>query len=151
MSGFLVFVAGVLFALGLGISGMTNPNKVIGFLDVSHTWDPSLALVMVGAIGAHGLLRPLVLKRPKPIFASAFQEPKNCDIPGKMLIGAGLFGIGWGISGICPGPGIVGVASGTTQAWTFLLTMTVGMAAYGAITRGSDLSAATVPSPKQNG
>ncbi len=121
-----VFLSGLLLGAGLLIAGMTNPAKVVGFLDVSGTWDASLALVMVGAIGVHGVLLRLVLRRPRPLFASAFQLPERTAIDGRLLFGAALFGVGWGLGGVCPGPGIVDAAAGSGYALVFTVAMAAG-------------------------
>jgi len=123
-------IAGVLFGLGLGISGMTDPRKVIGFLDVTGSWDPSLAFVMGGALAVHGIGNRLVRKRPKPIFSSAFGLPPFSAIDGRLIGGAVLFGVGWGLAGYCPGPAVVSAASGAPGALVFVGTMAVGMLIY---------------------
>ena len=120
-------VAGLVFGLGLGISGMTQADKVIGFLDVADAWDPSLALVMGGAIGVHLLLFRFIVKQPSPIFGERFGIPTRTDIDGRLVGGAALFGIGWALGGYCPGPGLVSGASGAGNALVFVGTMTAGM------------------------
>ena len=122
----MVALAGLLLGLGLVIAGMTNPAKVIGFLDVFGRWDPSLALVMVGAIGVHFVLLRRILRRPKPLFEAAFQTPKRTDIDGRLVLGAAVFGVGWGLGGVCPGPGIVDAASGSAYAIVFTICMALG-------------------------
>lgn len=126
-SNLVVFVAGVLFAVGLALSGMTDPGKVIGFLDVTGAWDPSLALVMVGAIGVHATLRLVILKRAQPVFQPAFEQPLvgKADVP--LLVGAAVFGLGWGLGGYCPGPAFVSAAAGSLPAAVFVGAMTGGM------------------------
>ena len=121
------FGIGVLFALGLGLSGMTLPRKVIGFLDVFGAWDPSLALVMVGAIGVYATGMRLGLAEGRPRLAPAFRLPTRRDIDARLLAGAGLFGVGWGLAGFCPGPGLVTAATGARQSLVFLASMLVGM------------------------
>lgn len=121
------FVAGLIFALGLGISGMTQADKVINFLNVAGDWDPSLALVMVGAIAVHLALFKLILRRPTPVFADSFGIPTRNDIDARLVGGAALFGIGWALGGYCPGPGLVSVAGGSAHALTFVAAMTGGM------------------------
>jgi uncharacterized membrane protein YedE/YeeE len=133
-----VFVAGLLFALGLGISGMTLPQKVIGFLDfASENWDPSLALVMIGSAGAFLLLHRLVLKRSSPLFDTEFHVPTNTDIDAPLVIGAALFGVGWGMVGLCPGPALTALVSGQTQVWIFFVAMITGMYAEGSLSVGN--------------
>jgi uncharacterized membrane protein YedE/YeeE len=121
-----VFLSGLVLGAGLLIAGMTNPAKVVGFLDVFGTWDASLALVMVGAIGVHGVLLRLVLRRPRPLFASTFQLPERTAIDGRLLLGSALFGVGWGLGGVCPGPGIVDAAAGSGYALVFTVAMALG-------------------------
>jgi len=126
-----IFSAGFVFALGLGISGMTNADNVIGFLTLTETWNPSLAFVMVGAIGVHLILFRLILRRESPACDTVFRLPTRRDIDGRLLAGSALFGIGWGLGGFCPGPGIVSLASGSPAALLFVGTMIVGMVAFG--------------------
>lgn len=130
MSRVIAFVAGVIFAVGLGISGMTQPTKVTGFLDFFGDWDPSLALVMLGAIGAHLVPSVLALRRGAPVFGDRFHLPAFQSIDARLLGGAALFGVGWGLSGYCPGPAVVATAAGTGQAAVFLVTMLVGFAIF---------------------
>ena len=122
-----VFLGGVLFAVGLGLSGMTDANKVIGFLNLAGSWDPSLAFVMVGAIGMHLILYRLIIKRSSPIFADIFHIPTRRDIDAKLVGGSALFGIGWGLGGFCPGPGIVSFSGLGQSAAIFVGAMLVGM------------------------
>jgi len=132
-SALVSFFAGLVFAIGLGIAGMTKADKVIGFLEVAGDWDPSLALVMVGAIGTHAILRRFILGRSGPVFGGHFRLPKRHDIDGSLVGGAALFGIGWAIGGYCPGPGIVSVAGGSIDAVVFVATMTAAMVTWQAI------------------
>lgn len=112
-------LAGVVFGLGLVVSGMTQQDKVLGFLDVvSGAWDPSLAFVMVGAIGVHAVLRRLIARRRLPLFADAFQEPARTPVDRRLVGGAAVFGVGWGLAGVCPGPALV---SSTSVAPTLVL------------------------------
>jgi uncharacterized membrane protein YedE/YeeE len=126
----LAFVSGVLFAVGLALAGMTQPGKVIGFLDVTGAWDPSLAFVMVGAIAVYFVATHLVKRRSAPLVGGGFHLPTRRDLEPSLLIGAGLFGIGWGIAGYCPGPGITSLGTGALPALTFVATMAVGMLLY---------------------
>lgn len=120
-------VSGALFGLGLGVSGMTLPAKVRGFLDVTGHWDPTLALVMVGAIAVHFTLFRVIVRRRAPLFDSRFHVPTRRDIDLRLVGGAGLFGIGWGLAGQCPGPALVNLATGTPTALVFRGAMTAGM------------------------
>ena len=124
------FLAGVLFAIGLGVSGMTDANKVIGFLDVSRGWDPSLGLVMAGAIGVHLPLYRLIVRRPKPVYAAKFDVPTRRDVTPRLVAGAALFGAGWALGGYCPGPALVSAAELSSTAALFVLAMTAGMVVW---------------------
>ena len=133
----LVFIAGAVFAIGLGISGMTDANKVINFLNPLGQWDPSLAFVMVGAIGAHMATRRLVMTRDRPLFAAAFSTAASTTIDKRLLVGAGLFGAGWGLGGFCPGPGIVSAVALGTEALVFVGAMVSGMVLFHLVDRPS--------------
>jgi hypothetical protein len=108
-------VVGVLFGLGLAISGMTNPAKVIGFLDVAGDWDATLAFVMGGGLAVNFVAYRLTMKRPRPVFAGQFQLPTRRDIDLPLVGGAVLFGVGWGIGGFCPGPALASLGMGAWQ------------------------------------
>jgi uncharacterized protein len=126
-------VCGLVFGLGLAISGMTQPPKVLGFLDVlgiaSGTWDPTLAFVMIGAlaVAAPGFL--LVRRRTRPLFAPAAAWPSKRDIDPPLIAGAVLFGIGWGLVGLCPGPAIANLATLSARVVAFVTAMAIGMLA----------------------
>jgi uncharacterized membrane protein YedE/YeeE len=124
---FASLASGLLFGAGLVLAGMTQPSKVIAFLDFTGDWDPSLALVMVGAIGVHAIAYRVATRRSSPLFAERFALPTRRDIDGKLLLGAALFGIGWGIGGFCPGPGLVALAGLGTEAAVFVAAMMAGM------------------------
>jgi uncharacterized membrane protein YedE/YeeE len=119
--------AGALFALGLGISGMTQPAKVLGFLDVTGRWDPTLAFVMIGALAVHFVLYRLIRKRSAPLFDSRFDVPTRRDVDLRLVVGAALFGVGWGLSGQCPGPALTNLATGAWTALVFVAAMALGM------------------------
>jgi uncharacterized membrane protein YedE/YeeE len=121
--------AGVLFGLGLAISGMARPTKVLAFLDVTGHWDPSLALVMVGAIGVHSIAVVIAKRRPHTALGMGFHWPAPTAIDAPLLIGAAVFGIGWGLGGFCPGPALLGAASGNGTAILFVVAMLGGMIA----------------------
>ena len=124
---FTALAAGLLFGVGLVISGMTKPAKVVGFLDVAGAWDASLLFVMVGAIAVHFVALRLVRKRRAPLFDERFHWPTRKDIDGPLVTGAAIFGIGWGLGGFCPGPGLVAASSGSLAAIVFVVGMTLGM------------------------
>ncbi len=121
--------AGLVFGLGLVISGMFNPAKIISFLDVAGAWDPSLLLVMVSALATTFVGYRLTMLRSAPMFETQFNLPVATAIDSKLIIGAGLFGIGWGLSGLCPGPAVTGAALGDIEPYAFLAAMRAGMAA----------------------
>lgn len=123
------FISGLIFAFGLGISGMMNPIKVQGFLDLLR-WDPSLTLVMGGAVAVTFVFFPLIFKRKAPILASGFSLPTNNKIDIKLLGGAVLFGAGWAISGLCPGPAIANTATLNLGVLVYLVAMIVGFYLY---------------------
>ena len=123
----LVLFSGFLFAIGLGVSEMTRPEKVIGFLDVFGSWDPSLAFVMGGAVMVYAVAYHLSRRWKAPKFAPRFRVPDNSVIDAKLLAGAALFGVGWGLAGFCPGPAIVASAAGVTPALIFFPALIGGM------------------------
>jgi len=121
------FVAGLVFGLGLAVSGMINPAKVTAFLDIAGNWDPSLALVMVSALAVTAIGYRLTLKRTQPFFATAFVLPTRQDLDRNLIGGAALFGAGWGLSGYCPGPALAGLGLGELNTVIFVASMIVGM------------------------
>jgi uncharacterized protein len=121
------FAIGALFGWGLIISGMSNPQKVLGFLDLAGLWDPSLIFVMAGAIlvGLAGFY--IVSKRSEAFFGGALHIPTRRDISKPLIVGSFVFGVGWGIAGICPGPALVALGAGYLKAFVFVVAMLVGM------------------------
>ena len=124
------FLAGLLFGIGLVVSQMVDPAKVLGFLDVAGAWDPSLALVMAGALAVTALGYRLATWYGRPLAAERFQFPTRIDIDRPLVIGAVLFGLGWGTAGYCPGPAIASLAFGRIEIVIFVMAMLAGMAAY---------------------
>lgn len=124
------FFVGLLFGLGLLLSGMTDPGKVLGFLDLFGAWDPSLAFVMGGAIAVGFFAFALARKRTTNFLGGALHLPKATQIDRRLVLGGLTFGAGWGLAGFCPGPGIVSMASGEVKAAVFVAAMVVGMAVY---------------------
>ena len=124
------FLVGLLFGLGLMLSGMTDPGKVIGFLDLFGAWDPSLALVMGGAILVGFFAFTIAKKRTTTFLGGVLRIPSNMDIDKKLLVGSLLFGAGWGLAGFCPGPALVLMADGQPKALVFVLAMLVGMLGF---------------------
>ncbi len=124
------FAIGLLFGLGLILAGMTDPSKVIGFLDLAGAWDPSLALVMGGAILVGVFAFGAAKRRTSSIFGGAMQLPTSRDIDRRLIGGSVLFGAGWGLAGFCPGPAIVSVGAGQSKAIVFTLAMLLGMVVF---------------------
>ncbi len=127
------FVTGLIFAFGLALSGMTLPSKVVGFFDFSDgmtSWDPSLALVMAGATLVYMPVYRLVRNRAKPLFEACYRVPTNTVIDTRLVVGASLFGIGWGLAGFCPGPAVTSLGSFATEPLIFVAAMLVGMFAF---------------------
>ena len=135
MKAWSAIAAGMLFGAGLTLSGMSDPLKVLGFLDVSGDWIPDLALVMGGALLLSAAATPWILKRPAPRFASQFHVPTIRSIDQRLAIGAMLFGVGWGLSGYCPGPAIVSLLYGYESTMIFCLAMVAGMLLEDALRR----------------
>lgn len=118
---------GLLFGVGLVVSGMSDPAKVMNFLDLFGTWDPSLAFVMGGAVIVAFFGYRLVLSRPKPVAAERFSLPSKSDIDTRVIVGPAIFGIGWGLSGFCPGPAITALGLAAPGTLVFLPAMIAGM------------------------
>jgi uncharacterized protein len=127
---FVALLAGTLFGLGLAVSGMMNPAKIIGFLDVAGEWDPTLAFVMGGALLVTIPAFRLILNRPRPILADGFALPTKSALDRRLLGGAALFGVGWGLSGFCPGPAVAALVTGLAPVFAFVAAMIAGMAVY---------------------
>lgn len=124
---FSALVVGVLFGLGLTISGMINPAKIIGFLDVAGKWDPSLLVVMASALAVSFIGYRVVLAREKPLYEPSFQLPTKTAIDRPLLAGSAIFGAGWGLSGLCPGPAISATMLFSPSVYAFLAAMVAGM------------------------
>ena len=122
--------SGALFGVGLAMSGMTDPQRILGFLDVAGDFDPALLYVLVGAVATTTVLFRFVLRRPAPVLAAAFRLPSRRDVDARLLAGAALFGIGWGLAGYCPGPALAALGAGSHESLWFVPAMLVGMAAH---------------------
>ena len=125
-SSMIALISGILFGLGLSVSQMIDPAKVVNFLDITGSWDPSLAFVMAGALAVNLVATPLILKRKKPIFDNLFRTPLKEHIDRRLILGATLFGIGWGIAGYCPGPMITSISFMTSDILIVLSAYIVG-------------------------
>ncbi|MCP8885168.1 YeeE/YedE family protein [Devosia sp. XJ19-1] len=127
---------GLVFGTGIALSGMANPAKVLNFFDIAGTWDPSLALVMVSALTVAAIGYRFVLRRDKPIVETRFHLPTGRKLDMPLLAGSAIFGVGWGISGFCPGGAIPALGLGEPTAWIFVGTMLAGIAAARTIRMG---------------
>jgi uncharacterized membrane protein YedE/YeeE len=123
-------LAGLVFGLGLIVSGMTDPSKVIGFLDVAGAWDPSLALVMAAAVGVGALAFALAGKRSESLLGAHMCLPAAREIDRPLVLGALAFGAGWGLAGYCPGPALASLAAGGEKPWIFFASMVAGMLVF---------------------
>ena len=126
MAGIVAVVTGLLFGAGLAASGMTNPEKVQGFLDLTGVWDPSLMFVMGGAVVVTLISFRFILKLSRPVFSEQFHLPSSTSIDNRLIIGAALFGTGWGLVGYCPGPALAAIAYLNSDVMIFLVAMFVG-------------------------
>ncbi|MEO7337086.1 MAG: DUF6691 family protein [Caldimonas sp.] len=123
-------LAGLVFGLGLIVSGMANPAKVIGFLDLAGPWDPSLALVMAGAIAVGLVAFAVASRRTVSLLGADMKLPTSRQIDRRLIAGSLLFGVGWGVAGFCPGPALVAFGMGEAKAWIFVAAMLAGMAIF---------------------
>lgn len=130
MNLFTSFLAGLVFGLGLIVSGMANPAKVLGFLDLAGAWDPSLVLVMAGAVAVAAIAFYIAGQRRVSLLGAALKLPTSRDIDRRLVGGSLLFGIGWGVAGFCPGPGLVALGMGEVKALVFVAAMLAGMAIW---------------------
>lgn len=129
MKNLISALAGIVFGFGLALAQMTDPAKVIGFLDVTGQWDPTLALVLGGAVLVTLVSFRFILLRAQPVFDTRFHLPTRRDIDVRLISGAAIFGIGWGVAGLCPGPGVAAIAQGAWQPLVFLAGLALGMLA----------------------
>lgn len=125
----VLYLIGVIFGVGISISGMINPAKVLNFFDLAGNWDPSLALVMAGALAVTFIGYRVVLKRPAPLLAQTFQLPTRKDLDLPLIAGSALFGIGWGIAGFCPGAAIPALGTAQTDVFIFVIALVAGIVA----------------------
>lgn len=126
MKAFFGYIAGLLFGVGLGLGGMTDPARVLGFLDIFGAWDPTLLFVLSGAVITTFIGYRVVLRQAKPLWGNSFRLPTRNDLDGKLLMGAALFGIGWGLSGYCPGPAFASIGNPSYPLIAMLLAMIAG-------------------------
>lgn len=123
-------LSGLLFGLGLILSGMSDPSKVLGFLDLAGEWDPSLAFVMGGAVAIGALLFPFATKRKKSLLGNTMRLPTSTTIDRRLVLGGLTFGVGWGLAGYCPGPALASLMYGSAKPWVFIIAMLAGMALF---------------------
>jgi len=126
MNKLISLISGIIFGIGLVISQMINPEKVLGFLDLFGNWDPSLAFVMIGALIITSPMFHLIKKKEKPLFVDSFNYSKNKEINNKLIVGSVLFGAGWGLGGLCPGPAISSIALLNINSISFVVSMFFG-------------------------
>lgn len=126
----LAFFSGLLFGFGVLLSGMTNPDKVLGFLNIAGAWDPSLLLVLVTAVLVAFVPMQLAQRRSKALLGDPIAFPDTRSITGKLILGSAVFGIGWGMTGLCPGPSLASLAALHTPQWLFFASMVSGMAGF---------------------
>jgi uncharacterized membrane protein YedE/YeeE len=119
-------ISGILFGAGLALSHMIDPNKVLNFLDVTGRWDPSLLFVMIGALAVAVISFRFILKRPAPLWSDSFQLPQKTAIDSKLIMGAAIFGLGWGMSGYCPGPSVTGLSLFSPESVIMVLAIYFG-------------------------
>lgn len=136
MSLLVNLLLGLLFGVGLVVSGMADPSKILNFLDFAGTWDPSLLFVMGGAVIVAFIGYRLVLKRPRPLLASDFQLPTRTRIDRRLFIGPAIFGVGWGLGGFCPGPALTSLGLREAGTLLFVPAMLIGMAGAKLLARG---------------
>lgn len=128
-------LVGFIFAIGLGVSGMTQPQKVVGFLDFFGNWDPSLIFVMIGAILVHFFTYKIIRKKKTPWFSNKWHVPDRKDLTPALVFGGLIFGFGWGLAGYCPGPAITSLASFESRPFIFVGSMILGMILFKSVDR----------------
>jgi uncharacterized membrane protein YedE/YeeE len=134
----VTYLAGLIFGVGLCISGMNRPEKVLGFLDIAGLWDPSLAFVMAGAIGVAFFAFRLAATRARAWLGDPMRLPTSTTVDRRLLAGSAIFGLGWGLAGVCPGPAIVDLGFFDPRAAVFVVAMLAGMVAEGLVARAND-------------
>ncbi|MGF6440814.1 DUF6691 family protein [Paraburkholderia youngii] len=137
------FVCGLLFGFGLLLSGMANPAKVQGFLDLAGRWNPSLAFVMMGAVAVAAIGFAIAKRRDRSLLGLPMQIPASTHVTARLVLGSGAFGVGWGIAGFCPGPALVALGLGSAKAWVFVAAMIAGMAIFELFERRRQAALAT--------
>lgn len=144
MFAFAAFISGLVFGVGLIVSGLVNPAKVLGFLDITGRWDPSLALVMAGAVAVGAVAFLIADQRTESLLHAQMRLPATQQVDARLVIGSLLFGVGWGLAGFCPGPALVALGTGLPKAVIFVVSMLAGMAIFELLERRR-LGSATRP------
>ena len=126
-------LSGTLFGVGLNVGGMTQTSRIVGVMDFFGTWDPTLMIVLVAAVVTFHVCYRLIVPRGAPLFAAKFQIPTRKDITGRLVLGSGMFGVGWGLSGFCPGPAVASLSVGQSQTIIVVLAIAAGMLLYGLV------------------
>ncbi len=150
MKNVISFVSGLLFAAGLVVGGMTQPGKVIGFLDFAGNWDPSLAFVMGGAVLTYSVLYRFIVKRKRPLLHVRFHLPTRSDFQWRLVAGGALFGVGWGLAGYCPGPAVTSAATLTSRSLVFVAAMIGGMLLFSLFDKAVLSRSEEASEPEQN-
>ncbi|MGF6596843.1 putative membrane protein YedE/YeeE [Paraburkholderia sp. GAS448] len=132
-------IAGLLFGVGLMVSGMANPAKILGFLDLWGRWDPSLAFVMIGAIAVGSIGFAIAKRRKTSLLGLPIQLPASSTVTLRLVLGSAAFGVGWGLAGFCPGPALVALGAGYAKAWGFVAAMLAGMFVFEVLERAKPL------------
>jgi uncharacterized membrane protein YedE/YeeE len=135
MSAFAAFASGLVFGIGLLVAGMADPAKILGFLDIAGPWDPSLAVVMAGALPVSAVAYAISRRRATSYYGAPFNVPTSRELDSKLIAGAAVFGIGWGLAGVCPGPGFVMLGAGRVEGVLFVAAMMAGMLSFEGIER----------------
>ena len=144
MFAFAAFISGLVFGVGLIVSGLVNPAKVMGFLDITGRWDPSLALVMAGAVAVGAVAFLIADQRTESLLHAQMRLPATQQVDARLVIGSLIFGVGWGLAGFCPGPALVALGTGLPKAVIFVASMLAGMALFELLERRR-LGSATRP------
>ena len=145
----LATISGIIFGLGLGLSQMIDRQRELGRLDLAGTWDPTLLFVLLSAVGVTVISFRFVLRRREPVFVRTFSLPSRKDIDGRLIVGAAIFGVGWGLSGYCPGPGLAALVIGSWNPVLFLLALVAGMVVFNRYD-ANQLNAATTSPSKES-
>ncbi|MBN2690838.1 MAG: YeeE/YedE family protein [Burkholderiaceae bacterium] len=145
----LAFFSGLLFGLGVLLSGMTNPDKVLGFLNIASAWDPSLLLVLITAVLVAFVPMQLAQRRSKALLGDPIAFPDTRSITGRLILGSAVFGVGWGMTGLCPGPSLASLASLHAPQWLFFASMVAGMTGFELWQRATAAKPQATPHPTQ--